>query len=140
MAQTKIIGGSGKKKDSKRSEPRINVFLKKVPAEIKIDKVQKTEKSMVFLNDLSTNGVGIFLEHKLPQHASIALIIQAPKYLYVKGKVMWCNRFNYDSKVLSSNKFIYRAGIKFKFNSDKEKEEVESYINSLRKSLSDEYT
>lgn len=76
----------------------------------------------IILSDLSAVGVGIFLPAPVAKGESISLVIGVPQSIYLKGTIEWCGYYNLSSRVLSVENLVYRAYVKFHFESAQERE------------------
>jgi hypothetical protein len=119
-------GGKQKRKSSRKDLP----FLR-VPAKLMVDKTKEVVECRVFLSDLSADGVGCFSNLSLDKGEVIALVIEQPKNLFVKGEIAWCQPYSLDTKVISTENFKFRMGIKFLFDEPEEKRAIQNYINEL---------
>jgi Tfp pilus assembly protein PilZ len=126
----------GKKNKSttttRRRAPRVHIPMQKVQAEIQVDSSKEVVPAKVLLNDLSLTGVGLFTEAPLPISDYVSLVIEYPRHLYVKGKVIWCTPYTFDTKIITQEHYPYRAGIKFIFDNEQEQKNVQEYIESIK--------
>ncbi len=122
---------SAPKKDKRRSQ-RIEIPFKRARAEIKRELNGDTTASRVFLSDISVTGVGLFAEAPLPPGERVTLTVMADASLTISGVVVWCSPYTLNMKILSTESFTYRMGIRFEFNSSKEVYEMMDYCTRLR--------
>ena len=118
-----------KKATQKRDEKVIPV--QRVHAVIKRDSGGDLIEGRVVLNDLTHGGVGCFIDTPIYRGEIVSLVIEQPKHLFVKGKVLGCFPYVQDTKVLHSEQFRYRAVIKFEFDSPEEQLALQKYCDEL---------
>jgi hypothetical protein len=126
-----IRGYGSRKPNQKKKTAKKAVPLQRVSAEIMIEETKEVFDGRVFLSDLNTAGVACFVNSELPKGAVISVVIEQPKHLYLRGEVAWCTPYTLDTKVLSIDRFDYRIGIKFIFETPQEAEEIKNYINEI---------
>ena len=122
----------GKKTSTKREDVRTYIPFQRVKAEIQNEVTKAIVEGRVFLNDLSASGVGLFTPTPLVTGDKVSIVIEEPKHIFIKGKVIWCAQYTMSTKIISSTEnFTYRVGIKFIFDSEEERNAVKEYCNSL---------
>ena len=126
-----IRGYGSRKPNQKKKTPKKVVPLQRVSAEIMIEETKEVFDGRVFLSDLNAAGVACFVHSDIPKGAVVSIVIEQPKHLYVRGEVTWCTPYTLDTKVLSIDRFEYRVGIKFVFETPQEAEEIKNYINEI---------
>lgn len=128
-----MIRGPGPKKPNKqqRTVKRKEIPFFRVHANIKIESSDETAEARVFLNDLSPTGVGCFVNVAIQKGEKVAIVIEQPKHIYLRGEVIWCSPYTLDTKILTAERYDYRVGIKFLFDSPEEAEVVKQYVNDL---------
>ncbi|MBI2606581.1 MAG: PilZ domain-containing protein [Deltaproteobacteria bacterium] len=119
-------------KKNKRRFPRIEIPFKRARAEIRRKLNGETTASRVFLSDISITGVGLFAEAPLPSGEHVTLTVLADEPLVIRGVVVWCSPYTLNMKILSTESFTYRMGIRFEFNSSQEVYEMMDYCTRLR--------
>lgn len=124
----------------RRDDPRMKYHLLKVTAEIKLQaslgESARILAASIVLNDLSPSGVAVFSEGKLTPGQEVFLTLDNPKRFYARGQIISCQDLETTSKILSSQKsFGFRVGILFKFDNEKDKEEVYRFCTEIEKSL-----
>ncbi len=122
------------KKPKPRKE-RKKILFQRVTAEIQIQSSKEVIASRVLLSDLNPKGVGLFVHNPIEKGEKIALVIEQPKHLYVRGEVIWCAPYSLDTKVLMQESFPFRIGIKFIYDSPAEKQTMETYCAELNKKM-----
>lgn len=122
----------------KRQQDRLSrpLHIKRVRAEIRAisqnpgGEAPATE-ARVILNDFSAKGMGIFASQALMVGQEVAITLQEPKQVYLRGRIVWCQEYDAESHVLSANPFSYRMGIKFVFQSKQEEQAVAKFCDEL---------
>ena len=126
---------TSKKREKERAKRRLHI--KRVTAELRLVTSPPTEQPIqivrVLLNDLTSAGVGLFSLHSLAIGQEIALTLDQPKKVYLRGKVAWCQEYDSDSHVLSAEAYSYRIGIHFVFETKVEQESVKMICEELVK-------
>lgn len=117
--------------NNKRRAPRIQISMQRVHAEIQVEATKQVVDARVFLNDLSTTGVGLFAHDNLVPGENISVVIEQPRHLYVKGVVVWCSPYTMTTKIITAETFNYRAGIRFIFDTEEERKTIADYVESL---------
>jgi hypothetical protein len=111
------------------------LHLKRVRAEVRINATQsapqKIAEARVLLNDVSPTGMGIFSTIPFLVGQEVAITLEDPKRVFLRGRVTWCQEYDVDSHILSANSFSYRMGIKFVFQSKVEEEAVRLFCEEL---------
>lgn len=126
-----IRGYGPRKPKQQRKEKRKDLPFARVSAEIQLDSTKEVAESRVFLNDLSPTGVGCFVIEPIDKGEKVSLVIEQPKHLFVKGEIMWCTPYTLDTKIISSEQFRYRVGIRFEFESTEEAAAVKAFCEEL---------
>jgi hypothetical protein len=85
------------------------------------------------LNDLGPQSVTVFALNALELGHEVALTIEYPRPLHVRGKVTYCALFDVVSRVHNSNRFPYRMQIEFEFLNDGEMIAVREYVEELQR-------
>lgn len=130
---TMFRGGFGNKKGTKqkRHDSRKNLPFSRVSAEIQIESTKQVLDSRVFLTDLTPSGVGCFVDKALDKGTVVAIVIEQPKHLFVKGEVIWCSPYTLETKIIATEQFRYRVGIKFLFDDAEDQEALKQYCEDL---------
>lgn len=87
----------------------------------------------VILNDISPKGVGLFSTQALLPGQDVAITLEEPKRIYLKGRIVWCQEHDVESHVLSESRYSYRIGIAFVFETPEEFQAVQHYCEVLQK-------
>ncbi|OFZ21024.1 MAG: hypothetical protein A2X94_06745 [Bdellovibrionales bacterium GWB1_55_8] len=83
------------------------------------------------LNDLSPQGIGLFVSQQLTSGEILSLTIHGHKPLEVRGRVVASQEFDNGSHILSQQHFTCRVGIQFIFDSPEKEREVKEYCQSI---------
>jgi hypothetical protein len=121
---------------SKRYRNRVQVQMRRIRGEARLISAltpQEVLQVRIVLNDLSGRGVGFFSQKKLEQGAVLEIDCEAPLATKLKGRVIWCHEHNLNSHVLTSNPFMYRAGLQFIFDSPEEEQKLFKLCDDLAK-------
>lgn len=90
----------------------------------------------VILNDLTAHGLETFSPLALASGLEVSITLEHPAQLYVKARVLYCERYNPASRVLSQAPFPFRIGVEFVFESIEEERAVrEFYEKAVKGSL-----
>src|SRR5690242_20379863 len=134
----------------KRHQERLKrpIHLKRVRAEVRLlphhetfaqteskDAVGELKEARVVLNDLSPKGIGIYsLEPMLPGN-NIRITLEEPTKIVLEGKIVWCQDQNTGSRVISSDSYRDRVGVKFVFANPADEETFKNFCTDLQKNL-----
>ena len=89
----------------------------------------------VVLNDLSPRGMGLFCSRSMLVGQEVAVTLDEPRRVYLRGRIIWCQEYDTESHVLSQQSYSFRVGIKFVFQSAQEEEAVKAFCEELVKAL-----
>ncbi|MCM2324724.1 MAG: PilZ domain-containing protein [Oligoflexia bacterium] len=121
----------------KRQQDRLRrpLHIKRVRAELKVvghgTGQGAISEARILLNDLSPTGVGIFSNAAILVGQEIAITLQDPKRVYLRGRVVWCQEYDLHRHVISSSPFSYRMGIHFLFRNQEEEDAVKAFCNEV---------
>jgi hypothetical protein len=119
----------------KRERARRPIHLKRVLAEMKVvtppQSAPVITEVRVMLNDFSSKGLGIFSIIPVLVGQQVAITLQDPTRIYVRGRVVWCREYDADTHVLSSKAYSYRMGIQFVFDSPEEEQAVAEFCELI---------
>lgn len=87
----------------------------------------------LILNDLGPQSVTLFAMSSLELGHEVALTIEYPRPLHVRGKVTYCALFDVVSRVHNPNRYSYRMQIEFEFLNDGEMIAVREYVEELQR-------
>ena len=127
-----------KKKD--RDNARLHIHFKRIAASIQIlsldaldnDQLPKIEVRAI-LNDLTHEGVGLYSQEALNPGQEILLTFDNPHFLEITAKVKWCQSFNANSHIITSQPFSYRMGVEFIIKNQKEAKAVGEFCDEMAK-------
>lgn len=85
----------------------------------------------ILLNDLSSKGVGIFCTHPLIAGQEVAISINLPAKLYLRGVVVHCQEREVKTHIISNPTYGFRIGIEFIFESAAEQAAVSKYCAAI---------
>lgn len=129
------IGISVVSRKRRRTQHRRSLRMKRVSAELKPARAGAAPGAPVriVLNDLSLKGVGIYGTTPLVPGMEVLIGMQEPRRIDLHGRVVWCNKFVLDHRVLTpGNQFFdYRMGIEFVFENDDEAQAVASFVQEI---------
>lgn len=126
-------GFSSRKPKQQRQKERKPIPFQRVSAQIMIDSSKQIADSRVFLNDMSPTGLGCFTNVPIDKGEIVSISIEQPRHFFVKAEVMWCAHYSLSTKVLSTERFAYRVGVRFLFDSDEDRQAVKAFCEELYK-------
>jgi len=103
----------------------------RVPVEIRPDGAEKVIAGRTFLFDLRPESVAVFSTEPLDRGTEIALVIEHPRKLFVKGEVMFCTLSPWNPRVITDEAYRYRVFIQFRFESQSEALAVQHFCRSI---------
>jgi len=121
-----------KKRERERS--RRPLHLKRVYAQIKVETQAEPAKVLdarILLNDITPQGLGLFSMEPILVGQNIAITLDHPSRIYLKGRVVHCQEFAVNSHIMSKDPFLYRVGIHFQFVSKEEEDAVAKFCEGL---------
>ncbi len=120
------------KRERERTRPALHV--KRVFGQVKLETQDGTPKFLevrILLNDISAQKIGLFSTEPALVGQNVALTLEHPRRIYVKGRITQCQEFTAHSHVMSQVKYSYRIGIHCTFNSPVEAEEFAKFCAEL---------
>lgn len=113
---------------NRRKHERHNVLsLTRLEGTLKTETAGSVGIRVFTANDVSLSGMGVYLYDAIPERTLGVLEIGNPIKFRIHVKVIWC-RNTYASKIISSNTYTYRAGIKFLPENDFDKNQISNLI------------
>jgi hypothetical protein len=113
--------------------------LKRVTAEIKVLSSPASQPTItqarVLLNDLNPKGMGLFSATPLMVGQEVAITLEQPQRIYMRGRIIWCQEYDVDSHIMSSHSFSYRMGIQFIFESAEDEKAVKDFCEQLNRDV-----
>lgn len=85
-----------------------------------------------FMSDLSESGVGVYVGRKLSPATSALIAFERADNVTYRGMVVWCNRFSLSQSFLGHDALNFRAGIKYLFSSEAERQRYLEYFAQLK--------
>ena len=116
---------------SKPKSPRFHV--KRVGADIRLvgsDDVVIVEGRLL-LNDLSPKGFSIFSTELIPNGQEVAITLEEPRGLYLRGRVVSGHDHNATSHILTSTPFQFRLQIRLTFDSPEDEQRMRDFCLKL---------
>jgi hypothetical protein len=123
-------------KRRERERNRRPLHLKRVQAQIKIlsQSVEpEITEARVILNDFSPKGLGLFSSKPVLVGQEVAITLDKPRRIYVRGRVVWCQEYDAGSHVLSATSFSYRMGVQFVFETQEELQSIQEFCDELNR-------
>lgn len=124
---------NAKKKQRDASSRRLHI--KRVKAELRVvvqgNTAPEVNEVRVVLNDMTERGMGLYSQNPIGVGREVAVTLESPRQIYLRGHVTWCQEFDAESRILAQNPFSYRVGVKFIFQSPEEEEAVKNFFEEL---------
>jgi hypothetical protein len=125
---------SKRKLDQERAERR-RIHFKRVSVELKIgdgfESPVQVIRARAVLNDLRPDSFRIFTSIPLQVGLELGLILDEPRYFYVRAVVESCHELPFDRRILSQTPCHYRVRLRFEFRSREEAAQVSRYQKQL---------
>ena len=112
----------------KRKAKSESFRLLRLNAQIQRQLTREIIDGRLMSTDLTATGIGLFLNQPVGRDELVTLALSSPHHLYVKGRVRWCSLHTMQTKVLSTDSFMYRVYIEFYFDSPEEREALRNFI------------
>ena len=120
---------SAKRQNAGKELPRGK--FRRTLAQVQIQETGEILAGRVLLHDLTPDGVGLFVAGPLSRGDAVSIVINKPRHIFLRGKVVWCTLFTYKTRVLSAENYKYRVRIHFEFDSQDDRAEVAKYCESI---------
>lgn len=121
-----------KAKAAKKREKRYPLDrCRRVTAQIQRLSTKDIVHARAYLHDLSLSGIGLFSNIPFEVNEPIAIVIEQPRHLYIKGTVRWSNYIIPPSRVISIDPMPYRIGISFTFETPEERDLIRKYFEEI---------
>ena len=134
QAPNQRIRAQANARKRERDRFKIPFHIKRVVANVQLEipggEPQKFE-ARALLNDFSPKGMGLFSSHRFSQGDEIVVTIENPEKIEVRGKIAWCQEYFAAGKVLKSQAFSYRAGVRFTFATADDEAAVRKFCMDL---------
>ncbi len=123
----------GIKKTSRTKTYKRPMHFRRVRANVKILDAESTliYEGRVVLNDLRPGGMIIYLSEFIEPGSEIAVTLEEPKGLFLKGHVERVEDFNQSSHILSDNPFAFRVSMLLTFEDEEERARVSDICNQV---------
>lgn len=89
-------------------------------------------KGFSFAADFSEAGVGLYLSSPLKPLEHVQVAFESENSPALKAVVAWCNRFSYEQNFIGQSSANFRAGLKFEFSSEMERQNYLSFFQKLK--------
>lgn len=123
----------------KKSPSKISYHLRRVTGELKTPRGMGRESTIiivrVLLNDLTPTGLELFSPSPLMVGDVVALTLEQPSRIFLKGKIGWCAEVDHDSRILSATPYSFRAGMQFVFENVNEENSVREFCEMISESF-----
>lgn len=120
------------KKDNRTFE-RLRLVTIKVPIFLWDADTEHMRKGFGFVADFSESGAGVFVPDQLTNDSIVLVAFEAESAASYRGRIVWCNRFALEQKFFGHKGLSYRAGIKFLFSSEAQRQHYLEYLQEIRK-------
>lgn len=123
-------------KKRERERKRFPMHIRRVVAELRVlgsglGKPTVVTQARVMLNDISPKGVGLFCSTPLQPGQEVAITLDEPRRIYLRGRIIWCQNQESESHIISEKTFAFRMGIQFTPQSATEEEDIVKYCQEL---------
>ncbi|MEO5971282.1 MAG: PilZ domain-containing protein [Bdellovibrionia bacterium] len=138
--KTQKIRALAEAKKKERDYARLHIHFKRIAASIQIlsldamenDTLPKLEVRAI-LNDLNTEGVGLYSHEALDPGQEILLTFEKPHFLEISAKVKWCQSYNANSHIITAQPFSYRMGVEFIIKKEEDVIAVQDFCDDMIK-------
>lgn len=134
-AKTTRTGSGAKGRRRKSNSLSMSRVLAQLKSLTRMGGVAEEEPQPVriVLNDLTPVGIHLFSRDPLPQGFEILISMSDPKRIDLHGRVMSCQLYNLNSKVIDSQglPYRYRMRVEFQFATPSEKTSVQEFVTEL---------
>lgn len=132
----KLAEAEAAARNGPRHEPRRQLALRKVAAQLRIDPASTQGYAhlgaQVILNDITHDGLRLYSEGHVEPGTEVAIAIEAPRPLYVRARVTFCYEFTQSGRIIRGHHYPYRVGLEFVFESELERVNLAGYCRELR--------
>lgn len=114
-----------------RAQPRMR--LRRTHAQVKIlmPPASVVTDARLLLNEISPNGLSLFCAAPVNVGVEVAITMEDPTRVYVRGRVVSCLEYESSQHVMSTQTYHYRVGVMFLFDTPAERSEFKRYVDSL---------
>lgn len=128
-----------RKAEVKKQVPGFEIHIKRSKAQIAVGGGFTSNRvvlpATVVLNDITLRGLFLFSAHPIDLGQTVTLTVESPKALFVRGRVVACNRLSLQTAVISETVFPYRVGILFEFRGIEDRIAIKKYCDELAQVL-----
>ncbi len=125
---------ASKQRERERKE-RSQYHMKQVRAELRIgdsfNQALELLTAKVVLNDVTHQGMKLFVNEPLLPGTQVSLTIEEPRYFYAKANVLWCHPVTLNQRVLHREPLNFRVGLEFLFSSMTEQMAIRNYCQTI---------
>jgi hypothetical protein len=65
----------------------------------------------------------------------VAITLDKPRRIYVRGRIVWCQEYDANSHVLTQQAYSYRMGVQFVFETHEESTAIQEFCEEINKSF-----
>ena len=138
--KTQKIRAQAEAKKRERDYSRLHIHFKRIAASIQLlthdagenNQLPKIEARAI-LNDLNNEGVGLYSQEALNPGQEILLTFDKPHFLKITAKVKWCQSYNANSHIISTQSFSYRMGVEFIISNEEEEKAIQEFCADMVK-------
>jgi hypothetical protein len=125
-----------KRKDQlERAQERLRMATFRMRAFIWSGKSKTPIEAFAFVADFSEDGIGIFLNKKIKPFSYVQIAFEAEDAPVFNGQVAWCDRYALVQHFLGHESLNFRAGVKFMFASEPERQRYLAYYEEIRQRI-----
>ena len=88
-------------------------------------------EARIILNDISPQAISLFCAAPLAVGIEVAITLEDPTRVYVKGRIVSCLEYELHQHVVSVQNFSYRVGILLSFETPEQKAEFKAFCDMI---------
>jgi hypothetical protein len=88
-------------------------------------------EARLILNDISPNGLSLFCASPLAVGTEVAITLEEPVRVYVRGRIVSCLEYDPGHHIVSAQSFSYRVGILLHFETPTEKAGFKEFVEMI---------
>ncbi len=139
QAPSQRVRAIANQKKRERERYKRPIHVQRVEVHVKVlnprDQELKEADVRVFFNDISSGGMGIYCNSKLPIGREIELTLSEPTEVKIKGRVVWCQEQVTESHILSNRPYAFRAGVEFLFDTVDDQKKFNDFFEEVHASI-----
>jgi hypothetical protein len=85
------------------------------------------------LNDIIPAGIHVFISQMLEPGMLVDITVESPFRMNLKGQILSCQPHDSTAHIITERAFPYKAGIRFAFANDAEKDAVKKLCMDLKR-------